>query len=603
VPGTCKEKLALNKPLPPEVQRRLRALYSYVMAMESGDLENIANLLRAAEQDAILDRMFQEIDMHYQDQMVVQPDELEAVHEQGTQLFMQELERVQTQQNGNQKRTRQIKNVFKLAQERVQVTMKYRPIPFMDEIEIDDMPRVQQSDQKSRRKRPTHFLQMVAAALLVGALLASFLLLFASRSQNHHSQVASNLTPQVQPPGMFIAVSSTAKANNPVKTFEAHGLHAANNTPSWNTFLMSSDATTDTVVTQNQIAYIQIGNDIFALQTDSGKVLWKKSLSFSPYSNITLQVKEDVLIAGGPNTNGFATLYRLNEQDGSVLWYYQAGLSTAFAIGNGVIYTSKDEVTSMFTSDPGALRSLVALNATNGHVIWSHNNIAPLGITVHNGLLYVQSMAADNTGSDKRYFLSLWTSSGDQLWSKAGPAQEPVPVAFYSDLFVIDTGSDLCAYRTDNEQQVWCTHTTSHSGKTIAEGPGYASYVTQNGVLYATYTMQTSSTSTHGSSASFLQALNIQTGTVTWTKKVGTSDYDISHKGSQSIVDQSQIVGLKISPYSSILLSQDTLSIIGDTSIYTFSLADGQQLWQSTIKLAGDEVGLIGLAYSAPTRP
>jgi outer membrane protein assembly factor BamB len=591
----------LNKPLPPEVQRRLRALYCYVRAMESGDLESIANLLCEAEQDAVLDRMFQEIDMHYQDQVAVQPGELAAIHQRAVHLFMQELERVQAQQNGDQNQTTP---VFPLPQERRQTAMPYRPTSFIREEETDGMPQVQLPDQKPHRKRSTHFLQMLAAVLLVGGLLAGFLMLFASRPHSRNSQVASQPTPQVQPPGTFIAVSSAASAANPMETFEAYGLRAANNIPIWSTFLVQSDGTPGSVVIQNQVAYILIANDVFALQIDTGTLLWKKTLPFEPLSNTALRVEGDVLIAGGQDTNGFASLYRLNEQDGSVLWHYQTGADRAFAIGNGVVYTGKDEVTSMFTHNPGTLRLLVALNATNGNVMWSHDNIDPLGITVQNGTIYVQSIAADNTGSDKRYFLSAWTSSGDKLWLETGPAQEPV--AIDGGFLMIDTGSDLCAYRADNGHQAWCTHnptqTFSPGGMTTTVGPSYASYVAQNGVLYAAYSMQTSDTSTHQSTASFLQALNIQTGTVIWSQKVGTSDVDITHKGSQTVIGMYKNVGLQFGSDSSILLSQNTLSIMAGTSIYTFSLADGQQLWQSTIRIAGDLVNFVGSVYIAPQR-
>lgn len=593
----------MNKPLPPEVQQRLRALYCYVRAMEFGDLESIAKLLCEAEQDVVLDRMFQEIDLHYQDQMVVQPGELAAVHEQAVRLLMQELERIQVLQNGDQNPTNQTTDLFPFPQERRRTAMHYRPTPLIHEEETGGMPQVQPPDQKPPRKRSTHFLQMLAAVLLVGGLLAGFLMLFASRPQSRNSQVASQPTPQVQPPGIFLAVSSTATADNAVETFEAYGLRAANNTPIWSTFLVQSAGTPGSVVIQNQVAYIPIANDVFALQTDTGKLLWKKTLSLDPY-NTTLRVEGDVLIAGGQDTNAVASLYRLNEQDGSVLWHYQTGGDTAFAIGNGVVYTGKDEVTSMFTPNPGTLRSLVALNATNGTVIWSHDNIDPLGITVHNGTIYVQSIAADNTGSDKRYFLSAWTSSGDKLWLEAGPAQEPV--AINGGFLIIATGSNLCAYRADNGYQAWCTHnptqTFSSGGMTTTTGPSYASYVAQNGVLYAAYSMQTSDTSTHQSTASFLQALNIQTGTVIWSQKVGTSDVDITHKGSQTVIGMPKNVGLQLGSSSSILLSQSTLSISAGTSISTFSLADGRHLWQSTIKRAGDGVHFVGSVYIAPQR-
>jgi len=597
----------LNKPLSPEVQRRLRALYSYIRAMEVGDLESVATLLHEAEQDIALDRMFQEVDMHYQGQLAIQSDELTAAREQTAQLFLlEESKHREAEQNNVRQETIGPIHALSLPQERKHITpMTYQPIAPSGEQEIENRPQIRIPESKPCRKRSTRFLQMFAAVLLVGGLLVGFLVLFASREPGRSSVVGQS-TLQTQPPGIFIAVAETTSSPSSMQlNFEVYGLRSANNTPIWHTSLVQATGKPGSVVIQSQVAYIQIGSDVFALQTGTGKLLWRKTLPFDSYGDNTLQVEGNTLIAGGQDAHGEATLYRINKQNGTILWHYQTGTNTAFAIDNGVVYTGQDEVTSTYTPNPGTLRFLVALNATNGNVLWSRDEIEPLGITVQNGMLYVQSIAADNTGSDKRYFLSAWTSSGTMLWSEAGPAQEPIVIE--DGLLVIDTGNDLCAYQADNGHQVWCTHnpvaTFGGPGSTpINFGASYTGYTAQNGVLYATYSLQTTYSSTSSSSATFLQALNIQTGTTIWSWKVGINyDHSTSRQNLQTPTILSQKdTGLNMGFPQPPLLSQKTLSLIASPGIFTYSLTDGKLLWQSTIKVAGYLVDFVGSAYIAP---
>lgn len=597
----------MNKPLPPEIQRRLHALYRYVKAMETGDLESIAALLRSAEQDAILDRMFQEIDIHYQtqDQMTVQPNELAEVEQRLTDLSMQELERVQTQSNGQNSRPANTPPVFPLLQERRPIAMPYQPISSISEQETRDIPRIQPAPQKRHGRRISRFAQMLAAVLLVAALVGGFLALF-TRLATHQpgSGVAVQSTPQAQPPGIFVAVSSTTGTAHPSGTVEAYGLRAANNIPIWSTFLTQSAAEPGPIVTHDQIAYIPIANSVFALQAHTGKILWKITLPTDPSSSATLKVEGDILLASGQDKQVVTSLYRLNEQDGSILWHYQTGSSTAFAVSNGVVYTGKDEVTSMFTPNPGSQRFLLALNATNGEVLWSRDNILTLSISIQNNTLYVQSMPADNTGSDKRYFLSAWTTGGHESWSIMSPTNGTAVIAFDGGLLLLSTGNNLCAYQTNSGHQAWCTHnptqTFKQDGATLTEGFNYTGYIAQNGVLYAAYNVQTALTSTHHSSASFLQALNIQTGALIWSQKVGTLDIDITTRGSGTIINASRIVGLNVSSDNTFMSGQTTLSIAASNSIFTFSLTNGHLLWQSTIKPTKDSVGFVEVAYVAP---
>ena len=56
----------MNERLTPDAQRHIQVLQRYMLAMESGDIDSMAIVLREAEQDRALENMILEVNDIYQ---------------------------------------------------------------------------------------------------------------------------------------------------------------------------------------------------------------------------------------------------------------------------------------------------------------------------------------------------------------------------------------------------------------------------------------------------------------------------------------------------------------------------------------------------------
>ena len=56
----------MNEQLTPDTQKHIQDLQRYMLAMESGDIDSIATVLREAERDRALERMILEVNDFYQ---------------------------------------------------------------------------------------------------------------------------------------------------------------------------------------------------------------------------------------------------------------------------------------------------------------------------------------------------------------------------------------------------------------------------------------------------------------------------------------------------------------------------------------------------------
>ncbi|HET8844611.1 MAG TPA: PQQ-binding-like beta-propeller repeat protein, partial [Ktedonobacteraceae bacterium] len=462
----------MHETLPPEIQRRLRALHAYMRAMEYGDLESVARLLRAAEQDAALSSMFQEVDLYYQaqEQMLLAEDEQEAF----LQADYAEVQQV---------RLPGVSALSPLAQEGRITAMYSEPEHSLIEQQSLAGPQARTEANTSPRRRSLRFFRTLAAAVVVLVLLGCFLVIYA-RPGLPGPSTSSTTTGPAQPSGLLFGITATTLLTSNSTTYTAYALHAANKTPSWSTRLSTIKGTGSfqpPVLIRQQALYTVVGNLALALDTKSGHILWQKTLPLDPTGQATLQMDGDLLVAGGQDIHSASFIYRLDEQKGTLLWHYQLGPEPIYAVSHGVVYVGLDQVTSMNTPNPGSLRFLIALKGTNGSVIWQKDHILVTDITVLNGVLYVQNMPVDNVGSDKHYFLDAWTTSGTRLWD--------IPLSLYrapvldSGLLIVsvqtnsNTGAtEICAYHPENGHKAWC------------KPQQFIAYQVQNGVIYLEYT-------------------------------------------------------------------------------------------------------------------
>lgn len=581
----------MNNPYPPEFQRRLRALHLYVQALEVGDLESLSRLLHLAEEDAVLDRMFQEIDLYYQvqEQLLVQPDEMAALEQRLAQLSISVIEYEQAHQNDPQALPHQ----QSLPQERRQ-TIMYHPVhSSLLEQETQNLPPIDPTPKKTYRQRARRPWQILVAALLAITLLSGFLLFYMRQNPRSTVTSTSSQTVGVSKVTQDVLVGG---ATQETTTYTIYALRARSNTPIWSKTLLSTKdfaAPEIPLLTQNQTIYTVVDNIAFAVNAQNGQLLWEKNLPFF-YGSSVIQINGDILIAGGLDKNRVGSIYRIDEQTGALLWHYQAAV---FALGNGVVYAGLENESRPDAPHPVHQHFLRALNGTDGKLLWSQNAVDTSSIRLLNNTIYVESAIYHNTGPDS-YVLSAWTASGSQRWSVILPA----PISgnsgwpdtligsglldlFGSDgLLVFETDNyELCTYRAENGQKAWCTSPNPDVS--------YTYFQVQNSVLYTVYVVSPIITGSKHINPYYIQALNLQTGVVIWSHQAGSPE-NTAQKGSPTAKNTA--------PYftseQAFLLTSDTLWITSDANIFAFSLSRGEPLWQTSINIQGSmkNVSMLG---------
>src|SRR5215472_2397678 len=85
----------MNEQLTPDTQRRIQVLQRYMLAMERGDADSVATVLREAEQDRALERMILEVNDFYQqeDHTLVEPGDVAQIQ----QLLLQAIPPLRTE--------------------------------------------------------------------------------------------------------------------------------------------------------------------------------------------------------------------------------------------------------------------------------------------------------------------------------------------------------------------------------------------------------------------------------------------------------------------------------------------------------------------------
>ena len=73
----------MNERLTPDTQRHMQVLQRYMLAMESGDIDSMAIVLREAEQDRALENMILEVNDFYQqeDHTIAEPADVTLVQQ------------------------------------------------------------------------------------------------------------------------------------------------------------------------------------------------------------------------------------------------------------------------------------------------------------------------------------------------------------------------------------------------------------------------------------------------------------------------------------------------------------------------------------------
>ena len=410
-----------------------------------------------------------------------------------------------------------------------------------------------QSPRRPRRAR--HMLEALVAALLVGVLIGSFVLVFALHGLHRPAQLASSKAQDI-----LVSLSMDTKPFPGPPTIVAN--RASDGKHLWS-YVIGQQlvfAVFPAITVQDQVVYVKGEQQVYALRASDGKLLWHINLPWpsSPgnppsfgHDSGALVVDHGLLFTQLlDDTSETAILFALRTSDGQVLWQYQTGVEEHFTVAAGNIYAS--------ALLPGNTYQLLALQETTGHVLWSYTG-AISSTAQQGGRVYAVSIVwhllPGGTPQERQSegtLLALSAQNGKLLWSSKiaatfGAIENVGQLIPEQDRLLFFNGNQLCAYRISDGRKLWCA-------------AGSSMFALANHTVYAL----------GGSQNAQLEALDSTTGTVLWSKTVSVSQY---------------------TQLSLIAILQNSIYLLaapegGTASLYALSLTDGHQLWSYTYPFA-----------------
>ncbi|MEO8973987.1 MAG: PQQ-binding-like beta-propeller repeat protein [Ktedonobacteraceae bacterium] len=375
-------------------------------------------------------------------------------------------------------------------------------------------------------------LSSLAAVLVVGVIVGSFVLLF---SINRDSATFSGDLAVSSSATIYVATDvakSVAYAINPVNgaiiwkhmlgykltgpATVVHGLvvfasyngsiyayHTSNGSFAWKTHVDSSGSAAPSFTpasSSSDIVYFStMGGNFGALRTSNGSLIWKKHLS-----TCTLYCDDSgELVDNGVYYVLANGLYALHASTGAVIWQnLDLKVSTSFAVASGKVFVLPSEIVAMPGHNPS---NILMLNASNGQQI---KTLPGVNFTSGNSVLYVENF--DSTWYAMRISDGsiLWRSktaacsvfvgrgvyrgslSGDTIYSantisyvssigKSGPNVTPTTVQSQSGY------SEICAMSTGNGSIRWDLKTSNLEMVTTPVELNDVAYFERNNTLEA----------------------------------------------------------------------------------------------------------------------
>ena len=435
-----------DQALPSYVNQRVLALHRYAIALKQGDLDGVAAVLHAAEQDHALGKMIQEFNAIAQEDnhLMISPQSISHVQEL--------LHTYRSAHSPNE-------------QTPAEVILPTDPT-------TDRSGREKQTTHSTgerlvgattRRQRLTSLAHAVAAVLIVGSLLGSFLVLFAS-----HPLELGRGTIQLRGPQEEILVLATTGGF-------VSALRASDHAVLWQRSIGNEIME---VVMQQQIVYVATftrgGLDIYALNARDGEVNWHRSLGERLNIRTGGLVVDDGLVILSDTH-----IYALDARTGRDLQLYPdyrpaSSGEWLLTAHNGIIYAADQ--------DKYGKASLVAFQARDKKLLWQYEfpaYIAPESVSVVNDIVYVRTGGV----GPPNYLAALHNEHGSVLWLRKLTNEGPTLNLFAVEHDVIYFYGfyphlHFCAYRAHDGSQLYCRPTSVPPDTLIgATGSFYTGFI------------------------------------------------------------------------------------------------------------------------------
>jgi outer membrane protein assembly factor BamB len=402
---------------------------------------------------------------------------------------------------------------------------------------------------RTRKRRLGGLVQSLVAVLVVCALLAGFVALFASRhptpkgpgpsTGGHHTP-----TPVMTTPAYIVAALSTHGT--------LYALRPDTGAVLWHfaTGRVDANAQMDAIVTiQDHVVYFDVLGQVYALQAGNGHLLWHRDLGIThpatyDGSGGSLFLDHDmVYVSGFGDAEGI--VYALRARDGAVLWHTQAGWLVLLTESNGILYLDDQNAN-------GGYGDLKAVRGSDGKTLWSYNT-APITAVVDNGILYVHSANVNTPGSNKeqKTIIALRAQDGKFIWSVPAIDFGANALVVENGVILLNTTVHFCAFRSSDGAQLWCTR-----NDLPPEAANVTAYAAMNGTLYASYPTQTSTNSNNPFVR--MEAINLNDGTFRWSRDFSNT----FNSGSLAVMDGSVYTAV-------------------NGTVFSLNGKNGHELWQT----------------------
>lgn len=472
----------MSKQQDPQDQQRMQAVRHYMDALAHGDLATVAAVLSEAEHDPALESLLLTVNRLYQarEGIAVQHDEL--LQARRFLSVLREEARIGTGAI-NQAPTASLYGgdsspIIIAGKNGTIRERRLQPMQIeTSSTSLNTAPKRRTTPRETRFPRIARFMQATTAVLIVGALIAGFLFVFAMR------HAAPGRTTKIgahsgTPSGIYINRSDGA-----------YRLNIQTRKVIWHTHVAEQSQFSASPVVIGDSVYITAGTTVSALNAQTGTLRWSHKFSQSVGSPSI----DDGLLYFAESGFSSSVLYAVNPATGEIIATYtpiqgQKYWSSPIVV-NSVLY---------YTTTP----NLYAVQLPGENLLWQQpvgNHMQFLGeISVLNGVVYTQVMRYQQGKQSQAGFIEVFDAqNGHQLW-QSPPLPRMVRTATVSDTMIYAAAFDeLAAFDIHTHALIWHQPFNTYS---ILEASGnlYISYAPNNVDLFE------------------IAALNATTGKLLW---------------------------------------------------------------------------------------
>jgi outer membrane protein assembly factor BamB len=506
----------MSKQDDPQAQQRMQAARQYMNALERGDLVVVAAILGEAEHDPILESLLLKVNRLYQLQegIAVYGDEL--LQARRFLSVLREGAHIGTSDEGlYNSNTPPITVVGKngpIHERRLRpMQLKTPPTPTNSIQPRKTAPRSEQ-----RFPRAAHLAQVAAAVLVVGVLIAGFLLVYALRYGALRQMTQLGGQP-ASPTGIYISRSDGV-----------YRLNIQTRKVIWHTHVAGQSLFAGDPVVIGDTVYIITDGPVSALDAQTGALRW----SYNFHGRVTDPYVDDGLLYFSTLFPLSNALYAVNPATGTITATYtpKQGEWNSPVVVDGVLYYTVVSAGSVNST-------LYAVQLPGEKLLWQKQlgNVGLFGpdsISVQNGIVYVK------VGHDGPID-AFDAHTGSKLW-QSPPIANGVRIVAITDtmIYAASFGGELLAFDAHTHALIWHEPFNTYD------------ILVASGRLYIDY----------GPDIGQLAALNAATGKLLWQQS------------------KSNGLGL-VGVFNGVVYGENWPNNGKDGTIYAFSASNGSQLW------------------------